>query len=186
MRDIRGLREVEELIRANSEMRSGVYNPASLSAYSLAQNNPTTFTDPDGNTPAMACTLVWVPGVGQAACLGGLIATGLLAVGLVATLATPGDSVVKAENTEEKAEPDAKPAPEAVDSPDGRNPAQDKPLTKGEIERLKDAGIDIHDLKGDKNASKRDLYKTPKGDILVKPKGGAGEGEPTGLNIKDF
>src|SRR5690606_22030317 len=73
MRDIRGLREVEELIRANSERRSGVYHPASLSAYSLAQNNPTTFTDPDGNTPAAACAVVWVPGIGQAVCAGGLI-----------------------------------------------------------------------------------------------------------------
>jgi hypothetical protein len=107
MRDIRGLREVEELIRANSEMRSGVYNPASLSAYSLAQNNPTTFTDPDGNTPAAACAVVWVPGIGQAVCAGGLIATALLAVGIGVTLMTPGDTVVKAQGDEGagKAEP---------------------------------------------------------------------------------
>ena len=42
------------------------------------------------------------------------------------------------------------------------------------------------DLKGKKNASQRDLYKTPDGEIVVKPKGGAGPGEPTGYNVKDL
>lgn len=50
--------------------------------------------------------------------------------------------------------------------------AQDKKLGNGEIKRLQDADIDIHDLKGGKNASKYDLYKNRDGDILVKPKGG--------------
>ncbi|MFT7860896.1 MAG: RHS repeat-associated core domain-containing protein, partial [Sulfurimonas sp.] len=62
----------------------------------------------------------------------------------------------------------------------------DKMLSPGEIDKLKRGGEDIHDLKGGKNASKRDLYKNKNGDILVKPKGGSGLGEPTGLNINDF
>ncbi|WP_428746103.1 polymorphic toxin type 33 domain-containing protein, partial [Sulfurimonas sp.] len=62
----------------------------------------------------------------------------------------------------------------------------DKMLSPGEIDRLKKGGEDIHDLKGGKNASKRDLYKNKNGDITVKPKGGNGPGEPTGLNINDF
>lgn len=32
----------------------------------------------------------------------------------------------------------------------------------------------------------RDLYKDSKGNIYVKPKGGGGEADPTGLNIKDY
>ena len=67
-----------------------------------------------------------------------------------------------------------------------RNPTQDKMLTPGEIKRLKDAGIDVHKVKGGKNASKRDLYKDARGNIHVKPKGGHGEGDPTGLNINDY
>ncbi len=56
-----------------------------------------------------------------------------------------------------------------------RNPAQDRMLSKGEIEKLKKAGIDVHDLKGQANASSRDLYKDKDGNIFVKPKGGAGD-----------
>jgi Bacterial toxin 33 len=64
--------------------------------------------------------------------------------------------------------------------------AQDKRLSPREKKKLKDAGIDIHDLKGKKSASKRDLFKRPNGDICVKPKDGSGPGEDTGLNINDF
>jgi RHS repeat-associated protein len=67
-----------------------------------------------------------------------------------------------------------------------RNPAQDKPLSKGEIKALEDGKVDVHDLKGGKQTGQSDLYKDKRGNIYVKPKGGAGPGEPTGLNIKDF
>ncbi|MGH8467795.1 MAG: RHS repeat-associated core domain-containing protein [Gammaproteobacteria bacterium] len=68
---------------------------------------------------------------------------------------------------------------------DGSSP-QDKRLSPGEEKTLKDAGIDIHDLKGKEGASKRDLFKRPNGNICVKPKDGSGPGEDTGLNINDF
>lgn len=67
-----------------------------------------------------------------------------------------------------------------------RNPAQDKLLTKGDIQKLKDAGYDIHDLKGYGNAANRDLYKDRGGNIYVKPKGGSGEGESLNININDL
>ncbi|MBD2307080.1 hypothetical protein H6G17_16385 [Chroococcidiopsis sp. FACHB-1243] len=54
------------------------------------------------------------------------------------------------------------------------------------MERLQAGGEDIHELKGKRNASKRDLYKDREGNIYVMPKGGRGAGEPTGLNINDF
>ena len=65
-----------------------------------------------------------------------------------------------------------------------RNPAQDKPLTKGEIEKLKQNGWD-HSDKG-KSGGKTDLYKDRDGNIYQKAKGGKGEGEPIGMNIKDL
>ncbi|MFE1746280.1 polymorphic toxin type 33 domain-containing protein [Coleofasciculus sp. H7-2] len=67
-----------------------------------------------------------------------------------------------------------------------RNWRQDKPLTNDEIAKLKEGGIDIHELKGGRNASKKDLYKDRDGNIYIKPKGGQALGEPTGLNINDF
>ena len=47
-----------------------------------------------------------------------------------------------------------------------RNPAQDRKLTPGEIQRLKDKGIVIEDLKGGDHAGQRDLYKDRQGEHL--------------------
>jgi hypothetical protein len=65
-----------------------------------------------------------------------------------------------------------------------RNPAQDKPLSKGEIEKLKRNGW-THRQKGD-GGGKTDLYKDRDGNIYQKPKGGTGEGEPIGINVNDL
>lgn len=62
----------------------------------------------------------------------------------------------------------------------------EKRLTPGEIDRLKEAGIDPHDLKKQLGKSKSDLFKRPNGDICVKPKDGSGPGEDTGFNINDL
>ena len=69
-----------------------------------------------------------------------------------------------------------------------RDGSRDRKLSNGEIQRLKDAGEDIHELKRDceGGASKCDLYKDRDGNIYVKPKGGRGPGDFTGLNINDF
>jgi len=67
-----------------------------------------------------------------------------------------------------------------------RNPAQDKLLTNGDIQTLQNAGHDIHELKGGENASKYDLYKDTAGNVYVKPKGGKGPGDETGINVKDL
>ncbi len=67
--------------------------------------------------------------------------------------------------------------------------AQDKKLTKGEIQKLKDHNINPEELKQDifgKAAGKTDLYKTQDGDIVVKGKGGVGPGELTGININNL
>lgn len=65
--------------------------------------------------------------------------------------------------------------------------AQDVLLSKKQVKAFeKIAEDDVHAAKGGKSASKRDLYKKPNGDIVVKPKGGKGPGEPTGFNMKDL
>ncbi|WP_333251840.1 MULTISPECIES: polymorphic toxin type 33 domain-containing protein [unclassified Microcoleus] len=71
-------------------------------------------------------------------------------------------------------------------SAEERNWRQDKLLTKQEIERLKTGEIDIHEIKNEENASKKDLYKDRDGNIYVKPKGGMSPCEPTDININDF
>lgn len=60
---------------------------------------------------------------------------------------------------------------------------EQKALSKGEIKKLEDKGVDPHDLKPH---SAYDLYKDKRGNIFVKLKNGKGKGEPTEYNIKDF
>jgi len=71
-----------------------------------------------------------------------------------------------------------------------RNPAQDKKLTKGEIKKLKDGEVDPEKLKieitGSNKTGQFDLFKDKGGNIFVKPKGGRGPGEPTGININNL
>jgi hypothetical protein len=59
-----------------------------------------------------------------------------------------------------------------------RNAAQDRLLSDKEIVRLKNAGYDPHDLKPNSRFDHGNLY--------VKPKGGIGPGEPTGINLNDL
>ena len=68
----------------------------------------------------------------------------------------------------------------------GGGTEQWKKLSNGEINKLKRAGHDVHELKGRGRVSRYDLYKDKKGDIYIKPKDGSGQGEWTGLNIYDF
>jgi RHS repeat-associated protein len=65
-----------------------------------------------------------------------------------------------------------------------RNPAQDKKLSPGQIKKLKEAGFDPHELK--LVGAGEDLYTDPEGNIYAKPIGGAGPGEPIGINIKNL
>lgn len=67
---------------------------------------------------------------------------------------------------------------------------QDRLLNRDEIDILenvlKQDGLTLHELKGNKSTGKWDLYRKPNGDIVMKPKGGAGPGEPTGYNLRDL
>ncbi len=146
-------------------------DPQTLNGYIYVGNNPVNLTDPSGKCPCFAAMIGWAAANPLAAgAIGGYLATQLLAweygdeLADLAEAAWEGLSTLWAE----------------------RNPAQDHQLTPGEIEKLKDAGVDIHDLKGGDNASERDLYKDRQGNIYVKPKGGRGPGDETGFNINDY
>ncbi|WP_446224821.1 polymorphic toxin type 33 domain-containing protein [Nocardia sp. IBHARD005] len=64
-----------------------------------------------------------------------------------------------------------------------RNPAQDKILTDKDIRELKSRGHDPHDVKPEP-PSRYDLYKDGKGNVYIKPKGGKGPGDPTGIRLQ--
>ncbi len=72
----------------------------------------------------------------------------------VGTAATVGITLNEAKGDGD----DAETAPE-------RDPAQDKRLTNSDIQKLKDAGIDIHAEKGRRNPSKKDLFKDRDGNV---------------------
>ncbi len=62
-----------------------------------------------------------------------------------------------------------------------------KMLSKAEIKELqKNPDFDVHEEKGEGNVSQSDLYKDPDGNVWVKMKGGRGEAEFTGWNLKNL
>ena len=63
-------------------------------------------------------------------------------------------------------------------APTQKSGAQDKMLSDGEVKKLEKAGYNVHDLKLKKKTGGIDLYKKPNGEIVIKPKGGLGDGEP--------
>jgi len=66
-----------------------------------------------------------------------------------------------------------------------RNWRQDKKISDKEARMLGDHA-EIAEIKNKGKSASRDLYKDKKGNIYVKPKGGNGPGESTGLNINDY
>ena len=56
-------------------------------------------------------------------------------------------------------------------------------LSRGEIKRLQNSGIDPHDLKPKKHGSRYDLFKDKDGNVYVMNKDGSGAPEGTGINI---
>ncbi len=78
-------------------------------------------------------------------------------------------------------------SPANPDPDDNKLTTGPKKLSPGEIRKLKKGGVDIHKLKGGRGSRSRfDLYKDRNGDVYVARKGGTGEFEHTGVNVKDF
>ena len=61
-----------------------------------------------------------------------------------------------------------------------------KRLSDGEIQMLKDAGFDVHAIKGNVKMGTIDLYKDREGNIYIMLKGAKGYADETGYNIKDL
>ncbi len=65
-------------------------------------------------------------------------------------------------------------------------PQEPQRLSRGEIKRLQNSGIDPHDLQPKKHGSRYDLFKDEDGNIYVMNKDGSGEPDATGININDL
>ncbi|MCL5054704.1 MAG: polymorphic toxin type 33 domain-containing protein [Firmicutes bacterium] len=82
-----------------------------------------------------------------------------------------------AESEQSKKQGEAEPAKES---------SEIKRVSPDVIRQMKKAGINPHDLKPKKNASKYDLFQDKNGNIVTKLKDGSGEADPTGYNVKEF
>jgi RHS repeat-associated protein len=153
--------------------------------YAYALDDPVNLVDPSGETAAVACVIVEVPIIGEITCGAGLLVTAGTAAAEAGHLFFPdstADDDVVGSPTISQSVSDSESSRSGGDGCPGSS-KQDKKLTRGEIERLKRAGHDPHDLKEHGNS---DLYKRPNGEIVEKPKPGRGQGEPVGVNIKDI
>ena len=69
---------------------------------------------------------------------------------------------------------------------DSSQAQQYRRLSKGEIKKLQESGIDPHNLKPRKHSSRYDLFKDIEGNIYVMNKDGSGQPEITGINIDNL
>ena len=131
---------------------------------------------------------------GVVAGIAGAIVCNLPCAAAATTLILTSDTTKNEESTDspvgaEAAAGGASPPPDGGDNNDNNKKKdsgkqQDRMLTQKEIKEVEKAlGEDIHDIKGGTNASKYDLYKRTDGEVVMKPKGGAGPGEPIGFKF---
>ncbi len=154
------------------------FNSGNTNLFGYVLGDPINFLDPDGRTAiAEALTLASIFAAGDGPLpvgdiIGATIFVGALGYELYNILSKDADDSRSVAG-------DSCPVPD-------RNPAQDKKLTKGETRKLEKAGYDVHELKKDFSPTgQTDLYKDKQGNVYVKPKGGDGPGEPTGININN-
>jgi hypothetical protein len=170
-------------------------NPQSLNLYRYAGNNPLSKTDPDGHFTLTAPNNCWCDQAAQA------ISTlwydfqwnwqnnwfkSKQPVPPPPVVTTPAQTA----NPSPDGEKDQKQNNKTDQRQNEKGGAQDKKLTSAEIENLKqNTGRTAEDIKEDalgtgKNMGRYDLYKSSDGDIVAKPKGSSGPGEPTGYTVE--
>jgi RHS repeat-associated protein len=182
-------------------------DPQTLNLYGYVRNNPLARTDPDGHVAGVDdATLILLggtilftaaviqyydhnPGANPGEALGAAAhATGQAIAGFF-----------HSDNSNKNAPPPPPTNPHSQSQSTPADPnqsdkkgAQDKKLSSTEVKNLEsNTNQDAHAIKEDalgtdKGLSKFDLYKNSDGDIVVKPKGSSGEGEPTGYTTEDL
>ncbi|MEM6455753.1 MAG: polymorphic toxin type 33 domain-containing protein [Acidobacteriota bacterium] len=182
--------------------------PQTWHRYSYAFNNPVTLVDPDGHAAEVALTqaasaadLFAKARIIASATPPGLLVTGAGFAGYAAGRAV-GDIQIGSRTVDqhvtdafislmESESADAsEPTIEDVASEDfvdhDRNPAQDRKLSPGQIKKLKKAGFDVEFEKNGSRTGQLDLFADKHGNIYIKPKSGAGPGEPLNVNLKNL
>jgi len=191
------LRDEDRRQGAGAQWQWGPANPQALNRYAYVLDNPLRYTDPTGHfiiaIPAAVAALFTAEVLADVVAL---FVVYSFVTAVITCSQDPGCSSVLgrfadqlnqgAITVQEFLGKVQRSLAQGQNGQSGRNPAQDKKLSNGEIDLLQEGGIDIHELKGGKNASKYDLYKDRQGNIYIKRKGDSGEGEDTGLNINDF
>jgi len=186
-----------------------ISDPQTLNKYAYVRNNPLRYVDPDGHCiedlcigEAIAVTALATATVnylnspqGQQSIAATLTLAGTAldkaadALGnLIFSKTSPGNTNAQPKQETTTATPSG-PEPPKQGEQEQKEGAQDKKLSSSEVKTLeKNTGQSVHDIKGDivgdKGVSRYDLYKTKGGDIVVKPKGGSGTGEPTGYTTE--
>jgi RHS repeat-associated protein len=151
--------------------RDPLQEAGGINLYAYVNGDPMGYVDPDGRFAMLLLPPLILVSDGL---VGAIVGTGL-GVGICAATGICNFS----EEAEDESDNESNPCP-----PDGS--PSDKKLSKGEIDKLKDAGYDPHDLKPKKKGSRFDLFKDKNGNIIIKPKNGNGPGDSTGLNINNF
>lgn len=165
-------------------------NPQRLSVYSYGLNNPYRYVDLDGREPLLNDVMSRIVSSESFIRFGEAIGASQLNAALTGydfrgnefsgfeRAGQFGIALISAPASIEKS---------ALNKMEGLTLAKNmKKLSEGEIKMMKNAGEDIHAIKGTGNVSQYDLYKNKSGDIFQFGKGGKGSGEPTGLNINKF
>ncbi|MBI5414453.1 hypothetical protein HZA38_02970 [Candidatus Peregrinibacteria bacterium] len=186
-------------------------DPQSLNKYAYVRNNPLKYVDQTGRDYAEAIEALktaWLTGFGTAMVdspvpgPADVVAAAIVVGGTIYAIAQLFDEGDDTQSQENSSSIQAQSSTDSGGSnnddennkkKDEKNRGNIEKLNKGETDRLKDNGYDIHEIKqdllgkGSSDIAKFDLFKDKTtGDIVLMLKNGTGEAIETGLNIKNF
>jgi Bacterial toxin 33 len=180
-------------------------DPQTLNLYSYGRNSPVVHADLNGHCLEDACiaeaALVFAlyaytaSPAGQQVIRNGLNALANTPTVVRSWFSSNDEKTSPPPNTQTQTRGDSHTESSPADpnqkksTPEEKEGAQDKKLTKGEIKNLKaNTGQTAEEIKqetmGTQKVGKFDLYKNDQGEIVVKPKGSSGAGESTGYTTE--